>query len=181
MSCFFIGGSKQCGNIVLRNEQGTEDALCLGCDELLFARYKEQEVYLQNRNQNMYFRAPGSRSPDLHTVFKSRGHHLLYPRIEGAFLIDCFHFLALAAKDGPFSEQARGEHGGPGSQTVVFHHIILSSSDSSLSNQQTLLSGQNTLAKQQEESQKLGAELLSKVSTTKSDLDAFFVCRAFFV
>ena len=25
MSCFFIGGSKQCGNIVLRNEQGTEE------------------------------------------------------------------------------------------------------------------------------------------------------------
>lgn len=86
MSCFFIGGSKQCGNIVLRNEQGTEDALCLGCDELLFARYKEQEDYLQSGNQNMYFRAPGSHSPDLHTVLQSRRCYLLYSRIEGAFL-----------------------------------------------------------------------------------------------
>ena len=95
---FFIGGSKQCGNIVLRNEQGTEDALCLGCDELLFARYKEQEVYLQNRNQNMYFRAPGSHSPDLHTVFESCGCHLLYSRIEGAFLNRLFSFSSSGSK-----------------------------------------------------------------------------------
>lgn len=69
---YFIGGAKQCGNIVLRKEQGTKDALCLGCDELLFARHKEQEVYLQYGNQNMYFRAPGPDSPDLHAVLQPR-------------------------------------------------------------------------------------------------------------
>lgn len=170
-----IGSFEQRGIVVLGNEQGSKDALCLGCDELLFAGHEEQKVYLQNCDHHLYFRAARPDLSDLHTVFKPRGRHLLYPRIEGAFGID-FSLLAVAAEDGAFDIQARSELQSDGIQNV-FAFLILSSScsDSSLSNQQTLLTGQNSIAKQQEESHKLGAELLHKVSAAQSELESFFV------
>ena len=52
---------------------------------------------------------------------------------------------------------------------------LLKCSDSSLTNQQTLLSSQESLAKQQELSKLQGQKVLDKVSQTQSDFDVFCV------
>lgn len=109
---------------MLGNEQGSKDALCLGCDELLFAGHEEQKVYLQNCDHHLYFRAARPDLSDLHTVFKPRGRHLLYPRIEGAFGID-FSLLAVAAEDGAFDIQARSERRSYGIQNVFVFFLSL--------------------------------------------------------
>ena len=179
-STLCIGSSEQCRIVVLWNEQGAEDALCLECDELLFARHKEQKVYLQYCYKNVYFSATHSDLPDLYSIFKSCWRYLLYSRIKGDFVIHSFIDSSGSKKwnTQPTNFEKTPK---PWDPKCTYSVNRFSSSDSSLSNQQTLLSGQKSITKQQEESQKLGAELLQKVSTAQSEFESFFVCRPSFL